>query len=305
RTGRARCRRGSERPRRLGPDRARRAPAPPPALDPHRSGPGHRLPGRHPARGGRGAAVRSGADRLLRAGRAGRARRALPRRFRLPDADHHPGVLAAGGHRSAPGAGRRRVRRGHLRGLPRRHRTGDRGGPPGAGPARYPGPGTDGGRRRRAGAGHAGDAPDSAAAETTVRQVRADFADKELDALVGGVTATSIDTNDASAHDRALIIPVVLVVIVLILMLLLRAVLAPLLLIATTVLSFGTAMGVSALAFDHLFAFPGADPAVPLFGFVFLVALGIDYNIFLMTRVREEALAHGTGERIVRGLSVT
>src|SRR5699024_9419884 len=147
--------------------------------------------------------------------------------------------------------------------------------------------------------------PDSAAAETTVRQVRADFADKELDALVGGVTATSIDTNDASAHDRALIIPVVLVVIVLILMMLLRAVLAPLLLIATTVLSFGTAMGVSALVFDHLFAFPGADPAVTLFGFVFLVALGIDSNLFLMTRVREEALAHGTGEGIVRGLSVT
>src|SRR5699024_9856481 len=93
--------------------------------------------------------------------------------------------------------------------------------------------------------------------------------------------------------------------IVLILMLLLRAVLAPLLLIATTVLSFGTAMGISALAFDHLFAFPSADPAVPLFGFVFLVALGIDYNIFLMTRVREETLAHGTGEGVVRGLSVT
>ncbi|MDN5601324.1 MAG: MMPL family transporter, partial [Brachybacterium sp.] len=149
------------------------------------------------------------------------------------------------------------------------------------------------------------DAADSAAAETTVRQVRADFSAQGLDALVGGVTATSIDTNDASAHDRALIIPVVLVVIVLILMLLLRSVLAPLLLIATTVLSFGTAMGVSALVFDHLFAFPGADPAVPLFGFVFLVALGIDYNIFLMTRVREEALAHGTGEGIVRGLSAT
>ena len=149
------------------------------------------------------------------------------------------------------------------------------------------------------------DAPDSAAAETTVRQVREDLAAQDLDALVGGVTATSIDTNDASAHDRALIIPVVLVVIVLILMMLLRAVLAPLLLIATTVLSFGTAMGISALAFDHVFAFPGADPAVPLFGFVFLVALGIDYNIFLMTRVREETLAHGTGEGVVRGLSVT
>ncbi|ATG52132.1 hypothetical protein CFK38_11815 [Brachybacterium vulturis] len=149
------------------------------------------------------------------------------------------------------------------------------------------------------------DAADSAAAAATVREVRADLAAEDLEALVGGVTATSIDTNDASAHDRALIIPVVLVVITLILMLLLRSILAPVLLIATTVLSFGTAMGISALAFEHLFAFPGADPAVPLFGFVFLVALGIDYNIFLMTRVREESLAHGTREGVVRGLSVT
>ena len=124
------------------------------------------------------------------------------------------------------------------------------------------------------------DAPDSSAAEQTVRDVRADFASQDLAAVVGGPTATSIDTNDASAHDRTLIIPVVLVVIVLILMLLLRSILAPILLVATTVLSFGTAMGVAALVFNHLFDFPGADPAVPLYGFVFLVALGIDYNIF-------------------------
>ena len=149
------------------------------------------------------------------------------------------------------------------------------------------------------------DAPDSAAAERTVREVRAQIASEGLDAQVGGVTATSVDTNDASAHDRALIIPVVLAVILLILMLLLRSVLAPVLLILTTVLSFGTAMGVSALVFEHILRFPGADPAVPLFGFVFLVALGIDYNIFLMTRVREESLAHGTREGVVRGLSVT
>ncbi len=118
-----------------------------------------------------------------------------------------------------------------------------------------------------------------------------------------GVTATAIDTDDASAHDRSLIIPIVLVVILLILMALLRAVLAPLLLIATTVLSFGgAALGVSALVFDHVLGFPGADPAVPLYGFVFLVALGgIDYNIFLMTRVREEALAHGPREGVLRG----
>jgi RND superfamily putative drug exporter len=97
----------------------------------------------------------------------------------------------------------------------------------------------------------------------------------------------------------------VLGVILVILMLLLRSILAPILLILTTVLSFGTAMGVSALVFNHVLGFPGADPAVPLYGFVFLVALGIDYNIFLMTRVREESLAHGTRSGILRGLSAT
>ncbi|WP_417510914.1 MMPL family transporter [Microbacterium sp.] len=147
------------------------------------------------------------------------------------------------------------------------------------------------------------DAADSDAAASTVRELRSTLTD--LDARVGGVTATSVDTNDASIHDRNLIIPIILVVILLILMLLLRAILAPVLLIVTTVLSFGTAMGVSALVFNGVFDFPGADPAVPLYGFVFLVALGIDYNIFLMTRVREETILHGTREGILRGLSVT
>ena len=149
------------------------------------------------------------------------------------------------------------------------------------------------------------EAADSSAAESTVRDVRRRLAAVAPGALVGGVTATAIDTNDASLHDRNLIIPVVLAVILVILMLLLRSVLAPVLLVATTVLSFGTALGVAALAFDGIFRFPGADPAVPLYGFVFLVALGIDYNIFLMTRVREEALAHGTRDGILRGLSIT
>jgi RND superfamily putative drug exporter len=148
-------------------------------------------------------------------------------------------------------------------------------------------------------------APDSADAESTVRALRADLAAQGPEALVGGVTATAIDTNDASVHDRTLIIPVVLAVILVILMLLLRSVLAPVLLIATTVLSFGSALGISALVFEHVLDFPGADPAVPLYGFVFLVALGIDYNIFLMTRVREEALHHGTAEGVTRGLAVT
>ncbi|MDQ0642336.1 MMPL family transporter [Microbacterium murale] len=147
------------------------------------------------------------------------------------------------------------------------------------------------------------DAADSDAAAETVRDLRTELAD--LDALVGGVTATAVDTNDASIHDRNLIIPVILFVIMLILMLLLRSILAPVLLILTTVLSFGTAMGVSALVFNGIFDFPGADPVVPLYGFVFLVALGIDYNIFLMTRVREESIAHGTRQGVLRGLAIT
>ena len=147
------------------------------------------------------------------------------------------------------------------------------------------------------------DAADSVAAESTVLALRDEL--QGTGALVGGVTATAVDTNTASIHDRNLIIPVILVVILLILMLLLRAILAPVLLILTTVLSFGSAMGVAALLFNGVFDFPGADPAVPLFGFVFLVALGIDYNIFLMTRVREESQKHGTREGVLRGLAVT
>jgi len=146
-------------------------------------------------------------------------------------------------------------------------------------------------------------AADSTTAEDTVRRIRTAL--EGTGAVVGGVTATAIDTDDASMHDRALIIPVILVVIMLILMILLRAIVAPVLLIVTTVLSFGTAMGVSALVFNGILRFPGADPAVPLYGFVFLVALGIDYNIFLMTRVREESRLHGTREGVRRGLAIT
>jgi len=124
-------------------------------------------------------------------------------------------------------------------------------------------------------------------------------------ALVGGASAVNYDTQQASRHDRNLIIPIVLLVILLVLGLLLRAVIAPLLLIVTIVLSFTATLGVSAFVFNHLFHFKNADPAFPLFAFVFLVALGIDYNIFLMTRVREETLQRGTRTGILRGLSVT
>ncbi|WP_426623164.1 MMPL family transporter [Leifsonia sp. McL0607] len=147
--------------------------------------------------------------------------------------------------------------------------------------------------------------PDSAAAEQVVRELRSDLPSTDSSVLVGGVTAIALDTNDTAQSDLMKIIPIVLLVILVVLMLLLRSILAPVLLIASVVLSYAAALGVSALVFDHLFRFPGADASVPLFGFVFLVALGVDYNIFLMTRVREESLRIGTRPGILRGLGMT
>ena len=148
--------------------------------------------------------------------------------------------------------------------------------------------------------------PDSQAAKDTVDRVRtAEHALPGARAEVGGNTAVVLDTQRASRHDDLTIIPIVLVVVLLILGLLLRAVVAPLLLIGTVVLSFASALGLSSLVFQHLFHFQGEDSAFPLFVFVFLVALGIDYNIFLMTRVREEALTRGTRKGALAGLAAT
>ncbi|MGV2959540.1 MMPL family transporter [Glutamicibacter sp. AGC13] len=149
------------------------------------------------------------------------------------------------------------------------------------------------------------DAADSDAAKQTVVELREQLHAVDADALVGGTTATQLDTNETAIADLFKIIPITLLAILLILMLLLRSILAPVLLILTTVLSYGTAMGVSALVFNNVFGYVGADPSVPLFGFVFLVALGVDYNIFLMTRVREESLKRGTREGMRVGLKVT
>ena len=123
--------------------------------------------------------------------------------------------------------------------------------------------------------------------------------------LVGGSTAVSYDLQQANKRDRNLIIPVALVVIGIILALLLRSLLAPILLMATTVLSFGATLGICHLVFTHVFDFKGTDGSFPLFAFVFLVALGIDYNIFLMTRIREEAIKLGTRPGILKGVTVT
>ena len=148
--------------------------------------------------------------------------------------------------------------------------------------------------------------PDSAAAYSTVGRVRtAVHAVPGADARVGGATAVTMDVEHYATRDRNLIIPLVLFVVLLILALLLRAIVAPLVLIGTVVLSFTTALGLSALAFRYLFSFAGADVSMPLFVFVFLVALGIDYNIFLMTRVREEAKRSGTRQGALSGLAAT
>jgi len=125
------------------------------------------------------------------------------------------------------------------------------------------------------------------------------------EAVVGGPTAIEKDLRDASADDTLLLIPLTLVIVFLILLVLLRAVTATLLLMGTVLLSFGAALGVASIVFDVAFGFPGADPGFPLFAFIFLVALGVDYNIFLMARVREETLVHGTRDGMLRGLAVT
>ncbi len=149
-------------------------------------------------------------------------------------------------------------------------------------------------------------APDSPAAYTLVDKIRTTVhAIPGADAKVGGGTAINQDVESAAAHDRDLLIPLILGVVLLILGLLLRAIVAPLVLIATVVLSFGAALGISALFFKHVFGFAGADTSVPLFVFVFLVALGIDYNIFLMTRVREESIRSGTRRGALTGLAAT
>ncbi|WP_405610440.1 MMPL family transporter [Streptomyces sp. NBC_00076] len=150
------------------------------------------------------------------------------------------------------------------------------------------------------------DPADSEAAKQTVERVRdVVHAVPDADAQVGGGTAALLDADKATTHDNLLIIPLVLVVVLLILSLLLRALIAPLLLVGTVILSFAAALGLSALAFRHLFDYAGESTDFPLFVFVFLVALGIDYNIFLTTRIREEAARQGTRRGVVTGLATT
>jgi RND superfamily putative drug exporter len=150
------------------------------------------------------------------------------------------------------------------------------------------------------------DAPDSPGAADTVERVRAAIHQVPgAEAKAGGMAGILHDTSVANTHDRNLIIPIVLVVVFFILAGLLRALVAPLILMATVVLSFFAALGISAFFFNNVFDFEGADASFPLFVFVFLVSLGIDYNIFLMTRVHEESKQWGTRRGALIGLSAT
>ena len=146
---------------------------------------------------------------------------------------------------------------------------------------------------------------DTRAAGHQVRALRADLASADLDAAVGGPAAVGVDLADGAARDRGVVIPAVLAVVAVVLVLLLRSLLAAALLVASNLLSFGAAVGVAALVFPRVLGTGGADPLVLLSAFVFLVALGIDYSIFLMTRVRAESVARGTRPGVLVGLRRT
>jgi RND superfamily putative drug exporter len=149
------------------------------------------------------------------------------------------------------------------------------------------------------------DTADSPAAEDTVVRLRSSLDAVSTDAVVGGGTATGLDIREIGTADRNRVIPVILLVILVVLALLLRSLAAPAILIVGNVLSFAATLGAAAIMFNYVFDFAGSDPTVTLFGFVFLVALGIDYSIFLMTRVREESARQGTRPGILHGLAVT
>lgn len=148
------------------------------------------------------------------------------------------------------------------------------------------------------------DAPDGDSAQDTIRRLRAALSGED-GVMVGGYTAQRYDTTRTAEKDTLLIVPVVLAIILLILVALLRSLMMPVLLVATVALNFLATLGVSTLVFTHVFGFTGSDASVPLYGFVFLVALGVDYNIFLMSRVREETTRHGAREGVLRGLVTT
>ena len=148
-------------------------------------------------------------------------------------------------------------------------------------------------------------APDSVEAGNDIPELRRLAKAADSTALVGGTSAVYYDVRQANNRDNRVIIPIILFVITLILGVLLRSILSAIVLLGTVVLSYFATLGVSALVFNHVFGFAGGDNSFPLFAFIFLVALGIDYNIFLMSRVREESQKIGTRAGVIKGLTVT
>ena len=148
-------------------------------------------------------------------------------------------------------------------------------------------------------------APDSVEAGNDIPKIRELAKDADSTALVGGTSAVYFDVRTANNRDNKTIIPIILLVITLILGVLLRSIVSAIVLLGTVVLSYFATLGVCALVFNHIFGFAGGDNSFPLFAFIFLVALGIDYNIFLMTRVREESAKIGTRAGVIKGVTVT
>ncbi len=148
-------------------------------------------------------------------------------------------------------------------------------------------------------------APDSVEAGNDIPKIRELAQAADASALVGGTSAVYFDVRAANDRDNKTIIPIILLVITIILGVLLRSILSAVLLLGTVVLSYFATLGVCALVFNHIFGFAGGDNSFPLFAFIFLVALGIDYNIFLMTRVREESAKIGTRAGVIKGVTVT
>lgn len=147
--------------------------------------------------------------------------------------------------------------------------------------------------------------PASDAAFDTVDALRNSVHAVSPDALVGGSDAKARDAAAAARHDRMVVIPAILAVVLVVLFVLLRSLLAPLILVSVTVLSALAALGLGGWASVHLFGFPALDNGTPLFAFLFLVALGVDYTIFLVTRAKEETPEYGNRQGIVRAVSAT
>ena len=148
-------------------------------------------------------------------------------------------------------------------------------------------------------------APDSVEAGNDIPKIRELAHAADSTSLVGGTSAVYFDVRTANNRDNRTIIPIILLVITLILGVLLRSIVSAVVLLGTVVLSYFATLGVCALVFNHVFGFAGGDNSFPLFAFIFLVALGIDYNIFLMTRVREESAKIGTRAGVTKGVTVT